>query len=467
MFWSAIETFGASGVSLLTLLALTALLGPAEFGRGALVVTIVLLAGTPFEVLFHDALIQRRDLSARHGEAAFGWTLLASVAVAGALAAGAAPLMGALGQPALAPALMVAAAIVPLNAASVVVGALLKRGMAFRALARRTLAGRVAGALAGLGAGLAGAGHWSVVVVFLGGAVLSSAVLLAGHRLRPRLDPAAVRGMLGFAVPSAAAALLLSGGTRLFLVLLAPVLDADSLGHFQLAFRLVEELRTTLSAAAAQLALPLLARRAEVSGDAFRALYRQASAFTAAVMLPVFAGIGLVAPAGIGLLLGPGWAGAGALVPLLCAGTLLLLLRQHAGVALTAGGRPWANAALNGGSLLVALAALPFLATAEGAAAAWAARCLWLLPASVVALARWGGVPVRDQLEPLVAPLVATVAMAAAVVVADRLLWPAWPAAGRMAGAGLLGAAVYGAGLALAGRGLVLSMGRFLRAARP
>lgn len=468
LMWSLLETFGATGFSLLAVIVLAQVLGVEAMGLGSLAVLIVQLAALPFELLFHDTLIQRAELEERHVASAFSVTAAAALLAALLLFAAAPALAQAYGQPALAGLLRVAVWAVPLAAVSAVVSATLRRRLAFAPLARRTLIGRLLGVGAGVAAALLGAGAWSLVAMHVVAVALSTAVLLAGRGVLPplRFSAAATREMLGFALPNMGAQLLLVGNSRLFLGVFALFADAASFGRFSLAFRLVEELRNTLGAAASQLALPLFARQRH-DAQAFSALYRESTGFTVTLLLPLYAGLALLAPDLVALLFGPRWAGTELLIQLLCGASLLVILRQYAGTALNALGFPGTNLRIS--ALALGLSVLPLLSgwvvTGVAAAALWAGRSLGLLIASLLGLRRRSRLSLREQIGPTLPALLGVAVMAAGLLGGLMPLLGGWQAGPRLALLAVAGAGLYLAAVALSAPRLLPRMAQFLRGA--
>lgn len=468
LLWSLVETFGATGFSLVALVVLARVLSVEQMGLGSLAVLLAYLTSLPFEVLFHDTLVQRPELDELHVSSAFTITGAAALAAAAIVFAFAPQIATAYGQPALADLLRVALIAAPLASVASVVSATLRRRLAFAPLARRTILGRLVGVAAGMATAFAGGGAWSLVVMQVGSVVLSTAVLLAdpAHLPRLRCSWRATREMLGFALPNMAAQLLLVGNARIFLGVFAFWVDPASFGRFNLAFRLVEELRNTLSAAVSQLALPLFARQLR-DPVAFNAVYFEATRYTVTLLLPLYAGFALLAPDLVGVVFGAKWQGTEAVIQWLCVATLLLIVREFMSVALTARGFPGTNMLVNGLGVLVSL--LPFLtgqvAAAAVAAVLWATRAAAMLTASLVGVQRRIGMGLKAQIQPAV-PAVCGVAAMGLVLhfVAMPMLQGLAPVA-RLLVMGAAGAASYLIVIVVVSPALLPGMLRFVAGA--
>lgn len=446
MLWSSIDTFSQTGFSIIALALLARLLTVEAIGEGSLAIMIVQLATMPFELLFHDALIQRKELQPQHHATAFTVALLGATCGA-VLLATAAPWIAALyDKPYLATLLRAAAIAMPVSAVASVISAILRRNLAFAPLARRTLVGRTVGVGMGVLVAWAGGGAWALVVMYVASTLLSTVVLLLDPRNVPglRCSWSALRELLRFAAPNMLAQMLLLGNGRIFVVVSGFYLSDVSLGRFSLAFRIVEELRNTLSSAASQLALPLLSKRAQQPAQ-FGAVFAEATSFTTAVLLPLYAGMAVTAHDLMSVVFGMKWQGAAVTVQLLALAAMVVTLRQYSSIAVNALGRPGINALVNAIVFVFSLLLLisGWAGSADTAAQVWATRALLLLIASVIAT-RWvAALSLRAQLMPTLAPLLASAIMYVSVVLVQHTLLAQQGDALRLAISIAVGGVVY------------------------
>jgi PST family polysaccharide transporter len=450
--WSLLETFGATGFSLLAVIVLARVLSVEEMGTGALAVSIVHLTSLPFDLLFRDTLVQRERLDEVHVSSAFTVTAVGSLMAAAAMFAFAPSIAAVYGQPQLAILLEVAALAIPLASVSSVVSATLRRRLAFAPLARRTIVGRLIGVAAGVVTAFMGWGALSMVVMHTGSIGIATLVLLSDRASLPRLRFSwqATREMLAFALPNMAAQLLLVGNSRLFLGVLGLFTDTATFGRFSLAFRLVEETRNILSAAASELALPLFARKTHDT-SAFSSVYRESTSYTATLLLPLYAGLALLAPDLVSLLFGAKWEGTETIIQLLCVATMVVILREYSGIALHALGFPGTNLRINAVGVLVSI--VPFIlgqvSTGMAAALVWAARALGLLIASFFGLRSRTSLSLVQQLKPAAPALLGIAAMTAVLLLALMPVLNDFGALARVAILVPVGATVYLATVAL------------------
>src|SRR5689334_18914804 len=90
--WAGVESASLSLFSFVVLLVLAKLLTPADFGIAAIAISLIQLLCTIGELLFHDAIVRRKDLSQHQIAAAHTATLLVGAALTLTIVAGAPPL---------------------------------------------------------------------------------------------------------------------------------------------------------------------------------------------------------------------------------------------------------------------------------------------------------------------------------------------------------------------------------------
>jgi len=417
LLWSSIDIFSQMGFSIVALALLARTLTAVDIGIGSLAITIVQLITMPFEQLFHDAIVQRKELHKAHLITAFTTTVTGAL-IGALLLMLAAPWIAAwYSKPQLSGLLRAAAIAIPISACAAIIAANLRRQMAFAPLARRTVIGRIVGTLIGLAVAWYGGGAWSLIAMYVTSILLSTVVLMSS-RFVPGwgFDALAFKELWRFGGPSMASQVLLLGNGRLFVTVAGMYLGDAALGLFSLSFRIVEELRNTLSSAAAQLALPLLAKRAHLT-EQFANVFSEATRFTAMVLLPFYAGIMLVSPDLIHVLFGAKWQGAASATTLLAAAALIVTFRQYSSIAINATGRPEVNLLINGIALAFSISALltGYITDASSAARIWLWRAIILLIISLLGTRAATPLTIKTQVTPTWIPLAATVIMCVCV----------------------------------------------------
>lgn len=211
--WVALALRGGAGkaVTLASLVVLSRLLAPVDFGAFAIIQFPISLLSLLADAGLHAALVQRPALSADDEAAGFTLRLLLALGF-GLLAALGAGWVAALYH--LAPegawALRALALGPLLNALGTVPGARLTRALRFDRLAWAELGSLVAGQAAAVALALAGAGLWSLVGGGLTGAAAGTLLVNVLAPWRPRFGLAAgqVAALLRFGLPYQAQGLL-------------------------------------------------------------------------------------------------------------------------------------------------------------------------------------------------------------------------------------------------------------------
>ena len=460
LVWTSLESFGLSGLSLLSLMVFTRCLTPAQFGVSAVALAIVQAAGVPADLLFHDVLIQRREVRPEHANAAFTVSVAAGVLACALCWACAAPIAGLAHEPQLIWVLRwMSLSLLGTGFASVLM-AMQRRNLEFRAIALRSLIGRASSAIVATLLALAGTGVWSLVVqqvllIWLGTLTLW---VLTKSSDRPRFEFAwaPVRDMLGFGVVTTTAQWFSMLIPRAFTVLVGSYLGSAAAGLLSLAFRGLDMLRDLLVGAVAHLAAPVYARLRD-DREALASAYSRSVQLTAVVTYPVFVGLGCCAEEVIALVFGRQWVMAApyfVVVALLVVPFFLWLYSYQVFNALGKPGPPAVNLAIEALYVIVAMVVFGRLSV-NHAVAVWASRWVLVLPIGMTMLKRVSGMGYFTQLRGAVAPAVAAAAMGLVVVLVKRALLSALPDPVKLAVIAVTGALTYAAAIALLDRALV------------
>ncbi|HET6146493.1 MAG TPA: lipopolysaccharide biosynthesis protein [Polyangia bacterium] len=446
--WSALENGGLALISFSSLIIYARFLSPAEFGLFSIVLALVELLDVLVSMLFHDALVQRRQVTPLHFDTAFTVTLALGVALFAACW-GLAPLFAALVHNGEAAAVLVWTALrLPCTALSATIVAEQRRDLAFRVLAFRSLLGRTSGAVLGIALVALGAGVWGLVVQQILIALIGSLVLWTGADRRPRLrfSVAALCELISFGAYAMGGLFLNFAVKRIFTIVAGVRLGAQAAGYLNIAFRAVDVLWAIAATAVGQVALPVLARM-QADPARVKSAYRSAVELTCFVLFPCFWGIALCAPEVVELLFGARWLTSSATVVALALLTTVQAPRLLITPTLNAVGRP--REPLIGLAIELAISIGCLLALGRPvlslsmAVAIWIARELSAAPVMALVLARATGIGLRDQLARVGAPLAAAGAMALALLGLRQLLPAEWAPAARLAALAPSGAAVY------------------------
>ena len=425
-FWSALENGGLVFISFGSLVVFSRLLSASDFGAFSIVLALVELFGVVVNMLFHDALIQRRDISEDHFDSAFVFTLGLSILLM-LLCCSAAPFFARfLNQPQIVKPLMVMALCVPCAGLSATIVARQRRDLELKPLAVRSLASRLGGALLGLVAAFIGAGVWSLVIQQVMMALVASLVLwiTCGKRPRFRFQVKAVKELLSFGLYAVGGLLILFSIQRLFIIFAGRGLGSRESGYLNLSFRTIDMVLTIAATAMAQVSLPMLSALQQ-NKDKLKQAYQTAVEFSCAVFYPIFIGLALMAPEIIRIAYGAKWMPSQPYIVIIACLTLLRAPRLFIAPMLTALGRP-RDTWIGYGAHLVTVA-IP-LALFPSANLAWIMG-IWILgevvESPVAGFMLWSstGYKATDQLGGIQSPLISVTIMAAAVLGA-RSLFP-------------------------------------------
>ena len=306
--WTLIGQIVSNGLRIAVLAVLGRLLAPAEFGLVAAALTAIGLAQAFKGIGLGIALVQRRELTSAHIEAAFGFSLLFSLALAGGMFLAAPLISGLYDMPAATPILRALSVMFLLQGVASTSSFLSQREMRFRALVLVDLTAYVAGCITSIGFALWGAGAWSLVAGYLVEASLSCAALL---RLRPpplrfRIRWQPLRELLGFGSGQTAAGIANYFGNQGDYIVVGRFLDAAALGFYTRAYELIRYPSVIFQNI---LGTVLFSSFSRLQGqpDRLGQAFRRVLFLNGAVLLPASAGLVVLAPEAIHLLMGPGW----------------------------------------------------------------------------------------------------------------------------------------------------------------
>lgn len=429
-------------------MVLARILGPDDFGIVALAGVFVALAGVFQDQGFSVALVQREAVDDEHLDAAFWFGLGFGAALWALVAAVAEPLSSLLDEPRLAGVLRVLGASFVLSGLAGTPTALLRRSLAFRRLAARTLLSSVVAAAVGLVGAIAGWGVWALVAQTLTQGAVAVVVLWASTTWRPRwrLSRTHFADLYRFGWRVAADDLLVFASRRGDDLVIGTALGAKALGYYSVAYRVLTLLTEMLIRPVSQVAMAVFPR---LQGD----LPRLRSALFAAVRVnstltfPVFLLAIACSSQIVQLLFGSDWEqSVDAMRILLLIGPLHAVYYFN-DVAYISVGRPGIPVALD--SVYAALNVAGYLIGVqwgvEGVALAYTLRGYVVAgPLGLVIMQRVLAVDPGRYLRELLPALVGASAAAGAVaLVAHRLEASATPVV--LGVAGVAGVAVYAA----------------------
>ena len=325
--WSAAASWLEQAAAAIIFLVIAKLIGVESFGITAMAFAFLFLGEYLVRDTITEAIVERSFLEEGRLEATFvvltGFALVL-VLILVILA----PIIAHLyGQPVVAPLLIVASPTVLMIGVAGVSTALLRRRLAYKTLAIRTIVGVAVGGIVGIVMALNNFGAWSLVGQRLAEIGVNSVLAFKAAGWWPkrwpgRSDFALLRGLGPRVVGLRAITLIISQTPTVMLGILA---DPRAVGLFAFASRLAE------------IVLSVSIKPVQgVAQSAIAALRRQKTAtrtfFIDLTELSAF--IGFVAPAGLaliaypltGVLLVPEWNDASAILPFICLATAVMAL---------------------------------------------------------------------------------------------------------------------------------------------
>jgi PST family polysaccharide transporter len=339
--WTFLRSVSSRLVGSAVFIVLARMLEPADFGTVALASVFVVLISVLVESGFAEALIQRDQVTPKDLNTAFWVNNAIGIALATVLIVFADVIAEPLGQPQLAPVLRVLSAVFIFAALASVPQAILRRELAFRAIAVRGVAATLAGGAVGIAMAIAGAGVWSLVGQMVANAAVGTVILWAMCSWRPgrSVSSSSLRELLRFSGKILGERLALFASRRSDDLLIGLVLGPVALGLYTVAYRILLILTETIIWTIEGVAFPMLSRLQNDRARRTRA-FCSLTRLCAAVTVPVFLALVVLAPELTQVAFGPRWLAA---IPLMQA--LALVGIPHAAVycnkaALNAAGRP-------------------------------------------------------------------------------------------------------------------------------
>jgi O-antigen/teichoic acid export membrane protein len=376
--WVMAESWLVRLVSLVAFLALARLLDPGDFGIMALAGVYLTFCSFVIDQGFGTALVQREDLQPGHLDAVFWAQLAIGAGVAAFTFASAGWVARLFGEPGLGPVLQALALFPAITALTLVQQAQLRRELRFRALAIRHIVSAVIGAAIGIAMAALGYGVWSLVAQMLVGAVIGLFILWGVSSWRPRLafSTRHFRELTSFGAAVFGHELVWTLALQIDKLLLGRFAGAGPLGVYTVAQRLVSIVGEVLVVGLQGIVVPVFARVQHDRQGLLRGLFR-AYRLIAFVAFPAFAGLALIAPELVPILLGEKWIQAVPVVQASALPTLVYALGFFLSNVLTAIGRPGLRLALTAtqaaAATIFVYVALPWgpsaVALAVGAAA--------------------------------------------------------------------------------------------------
>jgi PST family polysaccharide transporter len=222
------------------------------------------------------------------------------------LAAG--PIAEVMGEPKLTPILQALSPSLAITGLASTAEAILKRDLAFKSLAARTMFGATAGGTVGVIAAFNGLEAWSLVLQLLVQAVVQAIVIWVAVEWRPGLNVSWLRfkELFGFSINVIGMNLLNFLNRQSDDLLIAAVLGTKALGYYSVAYRILLMLTEVMTRTIDAVTLPTFAR-VQDSIDRLRGAYLMATRFSSTIATPIFLALAALAPLVIPVVFGAKW----------------------------------------------------------------------------------------------------------------------------------------------------------------
>lgn len=432
---------------LVVALVVARLLGPSEFGLAALALVFASLVLVFSDLALGAAIVQSKELSEDDRCTAF-WVTVAGGALFSVIAVFlAGPLARMYGEPDVQPLLAVLSSSFVLTAVGATHQALLLREMAFRNLELLVMAGALAGSLVAVGLAVAGAGAWAIIGQHVAVAALTSALLWRVSAWRPSftISRESLRRLTAFSSPLVGHRLLYYVHQNADNLLIGKAFGTAALGAYAIAYNVMLVPASRIGGPIQRVLAPAFARMQDEPAR-IAAAWARVGRIIAAIAVPALAGVAVVAPDFVAVVLGEEWSAAIPLIQVLAWVGILQAIQTVNVDILVARGR---TATMFRYSLLFVTAHLiAFVVGLQfgviGVAAAYAVSSTLVEPILTVITARNLGVSPLVLVRAVIGVFQAGAVMALAVLLSRMALVSAGvPAMPRLALLIVVGLAVY------------------------
>lgn len=295
-------------VSFASMLVLSRLLSPDDFGVFAAAAPIIGFAQQLQALGMNLAIVQAREVSKAQLNTLFCISFTLSLALAAIVALTGPMVARLMDEPRLEAVLAVGAIAVVLSSLSSQPQALLARGLRFRTMALRDMASALLGTLAAIALAAAWGDHWSLMASVLVTPLVAFAIAAIATRWRPGLPSreAQVRPMLGFGIRIWLSNQFAFAARQADNLIIGHAESSHALGLYNRAYSLLLFPITRIVPAFGSVAVPGLARLVD-DADGSRRLYWRTVGLLLLACHPPLLAVLFFPDAMIRLLIGPQW----------------------------------------------------------------------------------------------------------------------------------------------------------------
>jgi PST family polysaccharide transporter len=306
--WTALSRIGLQIFSIVSATVMARFVPPRAYGLVGMAQVVIGFASLFRDIGTPAAIIRQKQIDDELLTSVF-WLNLAMGLFATSACCLAAPFVARFySEPALLTVFQALSLYFLIASVSNVHSALMNRGFQFARIAAVELLAGAAGLIVGVVSAMLGAGVWSLIAGGLTTAIISSILFVALSPWRPTLSFSSrrLRSLMGFGLNLSGFNVVNYFGRNADNLLIGKYLGASPLAYYGFAYNLMLFPVQGISWTVGRVLLPALAQMQD-DCDRFGRAYLRACAAIAFVAFPLMAGVTLLTPEFIAVLLGPKW----------------------------------------------------------------------------------------------------------------------------------------------------------------
>jgi PST family polysaccharide transporter len=298
------------GLQFAVLPVLARILGPSSYGLVGLAMPFILLANKVSDAGLGNALVRTPNPSRALESTVFWLSVAVCVGLTLLIWAIALPAAHMLNEPGLAPILMALSSLLVVSGSLSVANARIMRERRFAVFAAGETCASAVSAAAAIGAALAGAGAWSLVVQQLVLWAIKAVWVSTAARFRPAFicQPSLAKPHMSFGLHAAASDVADFIGKNAPTVIVGAILGVTAVGRLSMSLQLIRLPDNLISGPIYLAVFTAVARLGDDRRPAADLTSRSLRGVAIATA-PIFGGLALVADLIVKLLLGPKWVG--------------------------------------------------------------------------------------------------------------------------------------------------------------
>jgi O-antigen/teichoic acid export membrane protein len=318
LLWKGGSSMARQLLRIAVTVVLARLLSPHDYGVAGMVIVFAALVDIFGDLALGAALVQRPKLTSRDRSTAFWVSTGAGLLFTLIGIAVAAPLAAFYGTPEVRPLFMVMSLSFVITAVGSTQTALLMRAMDFRGLELRLTGGAIVGAGVAVLLAWKGAGPWALIAQQVTTATVATALVWHFSSWRPgfTFSRASLQDLGSFSGRVFGTRLLFYANRNADNVLVGRYLGASALGAYTIAYNIMLLPSTQIAAPVQEVLYPTFSRMQDDVPRVAQA-WLSVNRIVGAISVPALAGMVMVAPEFVQVVLGPKWHSAVAVIQVL------------------------------------------------------------------------------------------------------------------------------------------------------